>query len=467
MSIRARLALWYGCLLSLVLGAALTAAYLGHGDAHLAEVDAELGRAWDVAAALIRSVGSDEGMLAGLRLADPDHEPFMSLVDGSGRPIATSGRLAPSIAGVLGSLPDGATTITANGPDIRVLIRTIDGTSTVRLAATISLTALDASLTRLRTLLLGLAVGGILVALVGGWAIAGGALRPIALLTSTARTIAASRAFSRRLPVVRRHDELGELAQTLNDMLASLDAAYRLEQRFVSDTSHELRTPLTTAHANAQLLVQDDADPEDRHEAASQILRETTRLKRLIDELLAIARADAETEPLDGKRVQLDEVLMEAFEELRPQAGQRLRVLALDEAAVLGDRDGLKQVALILLDNALRYTPDDGCVEASVAVEDGTGVLRVDDTGIGIDPDVEVHAFDRFYRGDAARRMAPEGTGLGLSIARWIVDRHGGSIELRPRSPGGTSAVVRVPLAGAHAGDHPARHGGDTPAVTA
>ncbi|MBI2323394.1 MAG: HAMP domain-containing histidine kinase [Chloroflexi bacterium] len=446
MSIRARLALWYGALLALVLSVALTATSVTHGDAHIAEVDAELDWIWDAAQAQVRAADAAAAPLRVVSLTVPGHDHGLSLVEmSSDRPIASAGDVPAPAPQQLRELPDGIHTAVADGVRVRIRVGAVDGIPGTRLVATTSLASLDESLARLRAFLVAVAAGGISVTLLGGWAIASGALRPIALLTETARTIAGGRASSRRLPAIRRRDELGELARTLNDMLARLETAYQLEQRFVSDTSHELRTPLTTVRGNAELLVQDDADPGERREAAGQILREATRLTRLIDELLALARADAETEPLDGQRVELDEVVMEAFGELRAQAGDRLRVVGLDEIHVLGDRDGLKQVVLILLDNALRYTPGDGRVEASVAIEDGTGVLRVDDSGIGIDPETEAHAFDRFYRSDAARRLAPEGTGLGLSIARWIVDRHGGSIELRPREPVGTSAVVRVP----------------------
>lgn len=352
-----------------------------------------------------------------------------------------------SISDVFSSLPDGITTVTGDDARRRVLVRTVEGVSDVRLVISMSLAELDASLARLRTLLAALAVGGISLALLGGWTIAGAALRPIAILTETARSIADSRAFSQRVPAIARRDELGQLARTFNDMLGSLESAHQLQQRFVSDTSHELRTPLTTVHGNAELLAQDDADPAERREAVAQILRETRRLTRLIDDLLVLARADAAGDPVEATCVELDELLMEAFAELRPQAGDRLKVLDLDEAPLLGERDRLKQLVLILVDNALRYTPADGTVEAAVSVDDGTVVLRVDDTGIGIDPEVEAHAFDRFYRGDAARRLGTEGTGLGLSIAHWIVERHGGSIQLLARSPRGTRAVVRLPRA--------------------
>ncbi len=448
MSIRARLALWYGTLLALVLAVALGSAYFAHQDEHIQAIDAELTRIEEGGTLRVASAYAEGRPLGTVELSVPGHDHGLYLADAaSGRVLASAGTLTAPAAERLRVMPDGAATSTVHGQTLRVLVRAVDGVPNVRLVATTSLAALENTLGQLRILLLSIALAGVSVALVGGWAIAGGALRPVALLTGTARAIARSREFARRLPIPARRDELGELARTLNDMLASLDAAYELEQRFVSDASHELRTPLTTVHANAELLVQDDADPVERREAARQILREAARLSRLVGELLAIARADAETEPLQRSRVELDEVLMEAFAELRTQTDRRLRVVALDEAPVAGDRGALKQVVLTLIDNALRYTPSDRSIDVSVGIEDGSAALRVDDDGIGMDATDEAHAFERFYRGRAARKMAPDGTGLGLAIARWIVERHGGTIQLRPRAPRGTSAVVRLPLA--------------------
>ena len=463
MSVRTRLALWYGVLLTLVLAAALTAAYFAHSEAHMAEVDTELDGIWASVVGHVDAAGLDAGSLARILPVLPGHDIGVAVVDArSLRTVASAGDLPPALADALPALPEGPQNVAVEGGRIRILVRAVDGAPGARLAVTMSLASIDAMLAGLRTLLLLVAASGISIALLGGWAIAGGALRPVAVLTRTARSIADSRAFSRRVPALRRRDELGELARTLNDMLASLDAAHQMQQRFVSDASHELRTPLTTVHGNAELLAQDDVDPAERREAVAQILRETQRLTRLIDDLLALARADAGSEPLEAARVQLDELVMEAFAELRPQAGQRLRVVALDEAPVSGERDRLKQLVLILLDNALRYTPADGTVEATVSAEGGTVVLRVDDTGIGVSPDVEAHAFDRFYRGEAARRLEPEGSGLGLSIARWIVERHGGSIRLLPHDPIGTRAVVRLPLAGTRVDDGSVRRGDGT-----
>jgi signal transduction histidine kinase len=143
--------------------------------------------------------------------------------------------------------------------------------------------------------------------------------------------------------------------------------------------------------------------------------------------------------------VPLDEVVMEVFRELRGQAGPRLRVVDLDAALVQGERDRLKQLVLILADNALSYTSAPGEVRISLRRESTETILTVEDEGIGVSAETAAHAFDRFYRGEDAQRLDPAGTGLGLSIAKWIVERHGGAIALRRRAPRGTSVAVRLP----------------------
>lgn len=166
-----------------------------------------------------------------------------------------------------------------------------------------------------------------------------------------------------------------------------------------------------------------------------------------MNDLLTLARADGAPDPLAAKPFQADEVLMETLDELGGQPGPRVRVSAIDQLTILGERDRIKEVLLALLDNARRYSSADGSVEVSLYAEGDAAVLTVDDSGIGIAPEDLPHVFERFWRSDAARRCDSGGTGLGLAIARWIVERHGGTIAVEPRRPRGTRIVVRLPLA--------------------
>jgi signal transduction histidine kinase len=192
-------------------------------------------------------------------------------------------------------------------------------------------------------------------------------------------------------------------------------------------------------------LVRGQLPPDEAKATLAEAQQETRRLARLIDDLLVLARADSGPQPFIGKPVPLDEVVMEVFRELRGQAGPRLRVVDLDAALVQGERDRLKQLVLILADNALSYTSAPGDVRISLRRESTETILTVEDEGIGVTAETAAHAFDRFYRGEEAQRLDPAGTGLGLSIAKWIVERHGGTIALHQRTPRGTIVAVRLP----------------------
>jgi signal transduction histidine kinase len=279
------------------------------------------------------------------------------------------------------------------------------------------------------------------------WLVAGRALRPVAALTATAEAIARSRSFRRRVPAEGGRDELGRLAATFNEMLGSLDGAYQAEQRFVADASHELRAPLTAIQANLELLERrPDLPPEARREAVAEAGREARRLAALVADLLALARADAGV-ALRREPVELDRVLLDAAAEARHLGrGPRLEVGALEPVAVQGDRDRLRQLLLILLDNALKYTPPAGQVTVGLRRDGTAAELFVRDTGVGIAPEHLARVFERFYRADAARARDPGGSGLGLPIARWIARQHGGDVSLASEPGRGTTATVRLPL---------------------
>ncbi|HEX9017108.1 MAG TPA: ATP-binding protein, partial [Chloroflexota bacterium] len=309
-----------------------------------------------------------------------------------------------------------------------------------------SLDRLDESMNRLALLLTGTTAVGLLAALLGGWLIAGSALRPASDMAATARTIALSKGFSRRLPGTGRRDELGRLADTFNEMLSSLDEAYRTQQRFVADASHELRTPLTVLQANLELLQRTPVSDSEAYEETMALLRqEVSRMSRLVADLLVLARADAGQE-LKWARVELDRVLIDTLKEARPVAGGlKLSITEIDQVEIDGDPDRVKQLLLILIDNAVRYTPEGGEVRLGLRRDGGEAVVTVADTGIGIASEDLPYIFERFYRADKARSRAQGGTGLGLSIARWIVDRHGGAISVESTPEKGSTFRVRLP----------------------
>lgn len=310
-----------------------------------------------------------------------------------------------------------------------------------------SMGAIDASVERLRRLLLVLGTAGTLAAFLAAWLLAGQALRPVRTITLTAGAIASSRSFSKRVPASPRRDELGDLARTFNEMLESLEDAYRGQQRFVADASHELRAPLTAIQANLELLESQRKMPAaDRHVAVAEASREAQRLSRLVADLLALARADAGVS-IRIQPVDLDRLALESVQEARRIAGGRgVEVDKLEPVEVAGDEDRLKQLLLILLDNAIKYSPAGGVVRLQLQRDGQWGVLRIRDSGVGIAPEDLTHVFERFYRADPARSRDPGGTGLGLPIARWIVEQHGGEIGLESEPGRGTEVIVHLPI---------------------
>jgi two-component system, OmpR family, sensor kinase len=291
-------------------------------------------------------------------------------------------------------------------------------------------------------------LGGTLLALLAGIEVARRAMRPIAELTETARTIERTRDPSRRIPSPEGDDEVAELARTLDGMLHALDqarseteATLSRQREFVADASHELRTPLTSVLANLELL-EEVLDGEQR-EAAASALRSSRRMRRLVADLLLLARADAgritRHEPVD-----VASVVTEAAGELEPVSdGHDITVAAPSGATISGARDELHRLALNLLENALRHTDPGTAVEASVERINGQVVLSVEDDGPGIPPELHEKVFERFFRGDGERSGS---SGLGLAIVRAVAESHHGNVTLEdPLDGRGARFVVRFP----------------------
>jgi signal transduction histidine kinase len=320
-----------------------------------------------------------------------------------------------------------------------------------------------ASLGTLQTTFLTVGAVGILASVLGGWLLARAALRPIDWLAATAHAIGAAQDFGRRVPTRpgRRRDEVGRLADELNGMLARLqaardqiEAALGAQRRFIADASHELRTPLTSIRGNIDLLQTlvaegrsaDDVDEQERilAEAAAEI----ERLGRLVNDLLLLAQADA-GQHIALAATRLDTVVHEAFRSARfLREGVALQIEPVpSDVWVEGHADRLKQLFLILLDNGLKYTPRGGRVTIGGEEQSRAGAsglaIRVADTGPGIPPGEREKIFDRFYRADPARTAG--GAGLGLAIARWIVEEHGGAIEVESTPDAGSVFTVWLP----------------------
>ena len=293
-----------------------------------------------------------------------------------------------------------------------------------------------------------LVVGGlviVLLALAGGLVLARRALAPVAEVTDTARAIALSGDFAARVEAGRPGDEVGDLAVAFNEMLAALEQNHQALQRFLGDASHQLRTPLTTIRANLDLARRSDVPDEDRSAILADAHDEAGRMARLVADLLALARAESGAR-LEFAPVELDAIVVDAVRRQAQAAPHVVITVSVEQALVDGDRDRLADLVGILLDNAARYTPEGGSVHTELTVDGGSAVLRVSDTGIGLSDEDRRRVFERLYRGTRARALRPSGTGLGLAIARWIVESHGGTIELTNRDDGGVRATIMLPL---------------------
>jgi len=308
---------------------------------------------------------------------------------------------------------------------------------------------LDHTLARVRGFLLLGVLAGTVLALLAGLATAARAIRPIVALTGAAREIERTRDPSRHVPLPKADDEVAELARTLEGMLQSLDAArgsteamLERQREFIADASHELRTPLTSVLASLELLAEElDGEQADTAQAA---LRSARRMRRLVGDLLLLARADAKRAPLH-MATDLQEVVMEAASEVGPVAGDHDLQIDAEPVLVSGSRDELHRLVLNLIENAVRHTPPGTHIRASIGRENGEAMLVVEDDGPGIPPELGDHVFDRFVR---SGRDGGLGSGLGLSIVRAVAESHGGSVVLDPPLDGGGARfVVRLPAA--------------------
>ena len=294
-------------------------------------------------------------------------------------------------------------------------------------------------------------IGGTFLAFAGGLFVARRAMRPIAGLTRAAREVARTRDPDVRLPKPRANDEVSDLAETLEDMLRELsaargesEAALERQRDFVADASHELRTPLTSILANLELL---EPDLEgDAREMAGSALRSSQRMRRLVADLLLLARADAGRQA-PKRAVDLSAVTREAAMEASPlAAGQALSLDTPETVPVMGVADDLHRLVANLIENALVHTASGTPVTVSTHRRDGEAVLEVSDRGPGVPPELRERIFERFARG-AGDAAAGGGSGLGLAIVRAVAEAHGGRVELSDAEGGGARFLVWLPLA--------------------
>lgn len=316
---------------------------------------------------------------------------------------------------------------------------------------------IDDQRSSLDTLLRSLVIGGVIAVALAfgiGFFLARTALHPIGQISATARAIEKSRDFGQRIEHRGPDDEIGQLSTTLNAMLAALQSAYQqtegalqAQRRFIADASHELRTPLTTIRGNLGLLGRTPPiGEEDRRAALDDMVEEAERMRRLIDNLLALARADAGL-PLRAIPVPLEPLIDDACRQVRLLAPRRALACSSPQVAALGDPDALKQIVLILVDNAVKHTPATADIQITGGATAREVTLTVRDRGPGIPQEVRAHLFERFYRADAARTGG--GAGLGLAIAAALIEAQGGTIAVESTEGEGSVFTLTLPRASA------------------
>jgi heavy metal sensor kinase len=308
----------------------------------------------------------------------------------------------------------------------------------------------ETTLGLLRGALLIIAPFSVLVAGVGGWAIARRSLAPVAAMSEQARAIGAAN-LAERLPVANPRDELGVLAGAFNDLLDRLEREFDRMRQFTADASHELRTPLAAVKGEAQVALRRDREAAEYRESIEVILEETTHMSRLVDDLFTLARADAGDVAVERRPVYADELVADCCRATRALARQKGIELSAEPAAyaveVAGDEALLRRAVLNLLHNAIKYTGSGGAVRARAYVSDSVARIEVSDTGVGIDEADRERIFERFVRVDKARSRDEGGAGLGLSIVRWVVEAHGGRLEVASEPGSGSTFSIVLPAA--------------------
>jgi len=306
---------------------------------------------------------------------------------------------------------------------------------------------LKAQLAALRQILYFGLPATLLIAGAGGFLLAKKSLSSVVKMSDQAKRISATN-LQERLEVSNPRDELGRLAAVFNELLSRLDHSFASMREFMADASHELRTPLAIIRGEADVALSKDREDEEYKEALSIIQDESRRLSRIVDDLMALARADAGQYTMKAQEFYLNDLVEEVCRSMQVLAlkkGVSLTLEPGDDFIFRGDEDLIRRMLLNLLDNAVKYTASGGSVAVKLFVQKSQARITVTDTGIGIPAEEAAHVFERFYRVDKARSRADGGSGLGLSIAKWVAEAHNGSIELLSQPGKGSTFTVSMP----------------------
>ena len=461
LSIRTRLTLWYGALLLAILAGMGVLSYRVLAWSLVRDVDVSIRAVAEVIRAtgqartsfLINPAPEELREILGSRFLDT----FFQLLDPEGEPGRRSLRLSgplPLSADARRNAALGRETFETVilPPEEHVRLVTLpvrrEGRPAGLVQVGMTLTAVDAALFRYLQILLALFPIGLILAVAGGAWIARRALAPVRAMARQAREITAEN-LTRRVPRRGAEDELDYLADTLNVVLARLEAAFAELRRFTADAAHELRTPLTALKGGLEVALRHPRSAEAYERTLRGSLDEVNWLIRLAEDLLLLSRATAGA-GLARARVELEPLLLDGLDvglRLADGAGVMVGAGAVEPAVVLGDATALRRLLLILVENAVKYTPEGGLVELSLTRAGDEVCLAVRDTGIGIDRADAARVFEPFVRLDDARSRETGGAGLGLAIARSIAVAHGGRITLDSAPKEGSVFTVHLPAA--------------------
>jgi heavy metal sensor kinase len=355
---------------------------------------------------------------------------------------------------LIASMSEGFVTLGTEGTSIRVFVHTVtlgDGLPATVVAA-VDLRDDRGTLRNVGLAFLLLVMTSLVVAILGGYALARRALHPISAFSQQAQAISAAD-LSARVPITNPHDELGALGTVINDLLRRLEEAFSRQRQFMADASHELRTPLAIVRNEASIaLAIPDRTGADYRDALEIVGRESERLTALVEDLFLMARADGSAQPLRKELLYLDDLLRDVAHTVRSLCELRnvsVGVEAAPDAEFLGDESLLRRAVLNLVDNAIKHTPPQRTVLLRLTATPARWEVRVMDEGAGIPPQHQPFLFDRFYKGTAERTRVPttltSGAGLGLSIARWIAEAHGGALSLERTGGSGSTFLLSLP----------------------
>ncbi len=462
-SIRVRLTIWYGCGLALIMILFASALYLVMSRALEDQIDHSLE---DAAMAAARSL--EEHRFGPFLLLDDLAQAFpeLALLDKFFQIFGPQGQITLQSANITTRnipLSESAMQAALQGQATYESVR-FQGEISIRLLSYpikhgdtlvnilrvgTSLRPVEEMLNRLVFVLLIGSPLAVIVSMLGGWFLAGRALRPVDTITLAAQRIAAGD-LTQRIHTTSA-DEIGRLASTFNDMIARLEASIRQIRQFSADASHELRTPLTITKGETELALRKERTPEVYREVLESNLEEIDRMSRIVDELLFLSRADLGEIKIAKEPVQLDQLVQEIQHQaivLGKDREVETVLGTLEPTQVVGDEWRLRELFLNIVDNAVKYSQEKGTVEINLEHANGMAKISVQDNGIGISPDEQKLVFDRFFRSDTARAHAQKGTGLGLAICKWIAETHQGQIQVESTPGHGSRFTIFLPLLG-------------------